>query len=109
MIHFLNSLLQVDEEIKGYDSYPIENGCRQRETLVLNIVILCKWNNKTININKLDQDWADNAVAFECRDVVMKQWSTVFYSYKTFIFILKKLELIVFILSPLVKNSKSFF
>ena len=74
----------------GCGSYPIENGCRQRDTLVLNIVILHKWNNKTRNLNKLDQDWADNAVAFECRDVVMKQWSTVFYSYYTFIF--KKLE-----------------
>ena len=83
----------------GCSSYPIENGCRRADAVVLNIVILLKWNNIIRNLNKLDQDWADNAVAFECRDVVMKQWSTVFYLYYTFI--TKKLKLIVLILSPI--------
>ena len=91
----------------GCSSYPIENGCRRADAVVLNIVILLKWNNIIRNLNKLDQDWADNAVAFECRDVVMKQWSTVFYLYYTLI--TKKLCVVVFILSPILKMSKTFF
>ena len=90
----------------GCSSYPIENGCRRADAVVLNIVILLKWNNIIINLNKLDQDWADNAVAFEYRDVVMKQWSTVFDLYYTFI--TKKLKLVVFILPPFKKNQKPF-
>ena len=45
-----------------------------------------------------DQSWADHAVALLCWDMIMNQWSTVFYLYYTFI--TKKLTLISFILPP---------
>ena len=28
---------------------------------------------------ELDQNWADHAVAFECWDMIMNQWSKVFH------------------------------
>ena len=30
---------------------------------------------------ELDQSWADHAVAYVCRDMVMNQWSKVFHLY----------------------------
>ena len=33
-----------------------------------------------MKIEILDQDWADHAVVCKYRDMVMNQWSTVFFS-----------------------------
>ena len=32
-----------------------------------------------LEMQKLDQNWADHAVAFACWDMIMNQWSKVFY------------------------------
>ena len=32
-----------------------------------------------LETNELDQNWADLAVAFVCCDMIMNQWSKVFY------------------------------
>ena len=35
-----------------------------------------------LETHKLDQNWADLAVAFVCWDMIMNQWSKVFHFYR---------------------------
>ena len=48
----------------------------------IDIVIPLKQTIYNKKCKKLDQDWADHAVAYPCRDVIMNQWSTVFNFYE---------------------------